>query len=120
MFRVSCLLFALCITVSAQSKPHIYIDGGKGCNISINGNYDELASDIQKKSTSLEKGTFWLVLAKAKEGKIVAQTINVKGKTNKLERTAIDVAEKFKYSSDFDLLMLRVNSEGKKVVRRRN
>lgn len=117
MSRILFFLLALCITVSAQNKTKIYIDGGRGCNLSPNGNYDELASAIQENSTSPETGTFWLVLAKDQKGKIVAQTLNIKGKTNKLETASIKVAEKHKFSSDFDLLMLRVNSEGKKAVK---
>jgi hypothetical protein len=115
MFRIFSLLLALCITVSAQHKPVIYIDGGKGCNLSAHGNYDDLAAAIQKSNTSAERGTFWLALAKAKDGKIVAQTVGVKGKTTKLELAAIDAAENFKFSADFDLLMLRVNSDGVKA-----
>ncbi len=113
MFRVFFLLLALCITVAAQSKSIINIDGGKGINSSLNGDYGDLASAIQKSSTVAEKGTFWLILAKTKKGNVIAQTIGVKGSTNKLELTAIDVAEKYKFTSDFDLIALRVNCEKK-------
>lgn len=115
MSRIFCLLFLLCVTISAQPKPYIYINGGKGANCSLSDGYDDLASAIQKSSTSYEKGIFWLVLGKSKEGKVVAQTVGIKGKTNKLEMTAINVAEKYEFKSDFDLLMLRVNSEAKAV-----
>jgi len=113
MFRIASLLLVLCITVSAQSKSNIFIDGGKGVNSSLSGGYGELASAIQKKSTASEKGTFWLVLAKTKKGDVVAQTIGIKGSTNKLEMTAIEVAEKYKFTTDFDLIALRVNCEKK-------
>lgn len=119
MFRIFCFLIVLSITISAQSKPYIYIDGGKGCNCTLSDSYDDLALAIQNKVKVSERGTFWLVMGKNKEGKVVAQTIGIKGSTSKMQRGAIEAAENHKFKNDFDLLMLRVNSEAKIIKKKR-
>lgn len=121
MLRIFCFLILFSITAFAQAKPYIYIDGGKGSNCSLSDRYDDLAFAIQKSAAVAEKGVFWLVLAKTKAGEVVAQTLGVKGSTNKTEQTAIKVAEGYKFKSDFDLIMLRVNCAQKagKVIKAR-
>ncbi len=117
MPRILILFFFLsALTISAQIKPHIFIEGGKGRNCTLGNNWDDLALAIQKAARSAERGTFWLVMAKNPKGEIIASTINIKGKTGKLELSAVEAAEKYKFSSDFDLLMLRVISEVKKAA----
>lgn len=109
-------IFLSAITISAQIKPHIFIEGGKGRNCTLGNNWDDLALAIQKAARSADKGTFWLVMAKNQKGEVIASTINIKGKTTKLELAAVEAAEKYKFQSDFDLLMLRVISEVKKAA----
>jgi hypothetical protein len=116
MYRIFCVLLVLSISVTAQIKTNVFIEGGKGVNCTLGNDYDDLALAIQKGAKVPEKGMFWLVMAKDTKGKVIAQTANVKGKTKDLERSAIHAAENYKFQSDFDMLMLRVISEGKNAA----